>query len=135
MDLVAVLAINLVVCCGAMLLLWLVCVAMKDVTVIDSWWAFGMVLLAVSTYLQTGGNPERKLLLLGLCTVWGVRLGGYLLWRWRGHGVDKNGPKAKIAEWQFSHCPRWSKQQTLNVNALKGSLWPIFAVRHSNWGA
>ena len=73
MEILTVLAINFAVCCTGMLLLWLACLAMKDVTVIDAWWALCMVVLAVSTYLQTGGSPDRKLLLLGLCAAWGLR--------------------------------------------------------------
>jgi steroid 5-alpha reductase family enzyme len=107
MDILTLLAINFAVCCTGMLLLWLACVAMKDVTVIDAWWALGMVVLAVSTYLQAGGASERKLLLLGLCAAWGLRLGGYLVWRWRTHGVDKRykailGHAQKQRGWGFA---------------------------------
>lgn len=107
MDVLTILAVNLGVGCGAMLVLWLACVAMKDVTVIDSWWALGMVLLAGSTYLQSSGAPERRLLLLGLCAAWGLRLGGYLLWRWRGHGMDRRykailGHAHKERGWGFA---------------------------------
>lgn len=107
MEVATVLAINFAVSCGAMLLLWLVCVAMKDVTVIDSWWALGMVLLAAVTFVQTGPATERKILLLGLCAAWGLRLGGYLLWRWRSHGADKRylailGHAKKTKGWGFA---------------------------------
>lgn len=107
MEILTVLAINFAVCCTGMLLLWLACVAMKDVTVVDAWWALGMVVLAVSTYLQTGGAPDRKLLLLALCAAWGLRLGGYLVWRWRTHGVDKRykailGYAQKQRGWGFA---------------------------------
>lgn len=107
MEIATILAINFGVACGAMLLLWLACVAMKDVTVIDSWWALGMVLLAGVTFIQTGPATDRKLLLFGLCAVWGLRLGGYLLWRWRSHGADKRyvfilGRAQKKKGWGFA---------------------------------
>lgn len=89
MAAVTVLAINALVCVVAFLILWRVCVAIKDVTVVDSFWALGMVILAGSTFLQSSGAQPRKLLLFGLCALWGLRLGGYLLWRWRDHGPDR----------------------------------------------
>ena len=62
----------------------------KDPSYIDAFWGIGFVVIALSSYLQTDGDPTRKKLLLGLCALWGLRLGGYLLWRWR-----KNGPDAR----------------------------------------
>jgi len=107
MEILTLLAINAAVCCTGMLLLWLACVVMKDVTVIDASWALGMVVLAASTWLQAGGAPERKLLLTGLCAVWGLRLGCYLVWRWRTHGMDRRykailGHAQKHRGWGFA---------------------------------
>jgi steroid 5-alpha reductase family enzyme len=84
-----VLAVNAVVLIAAFLTLWAVCVRIRDVTVVDAFWAFGMVILAVSTFLQTGPATPRRLLLVGLCALWGLRLAGYLTWRWRTHGPDR----------------------------------------------
>jgi steroid 5-alpha reductase family enzyme len=74
---------------AAFALLWLICLGLKDVTPVDSSWALGMVVMAASTYVLTHGNPERKLLLLVLSAAWGIRLGWYMLWRWRHHGPDR----------------------------------------------
>jgi len=84
-----ILAVNAAVLIACMLVLWLVCVRLEDVTVVDSFWALGMVIMAASTFVQATGTPARKALLLGLCALWGLRLGGYLIWRWRGHGPDR----------------------------------------------
>jgi steroid 5-alpha reductase family enzyme len=84
-----ILAVNACVLVAVFLVLWLVCVRIKDVTVIDSFWAFGMVIMAGSTWLQSHGDPARKALILGLAALWGLRLGGYLTWRWRDHGPDR----------------------------------------------
>lgn len=80
---------NAVVLVTMFCLLWLVTLKTRDVTPVDSVWALGMVVLAASTFLQTSGDSQRKMLLLGLCALWGLRLGGYLLWRWRSHGADR----------------------------------------------
>jgi steroid 5-alpha reductase family enzyme len=89
MPVLTILATNAAVCVVLFATLWVVCMRLKDVTMVDAFWALGMVTLAVSTYLQSTGAPPRKLLLLVLCALWGLRLGGYLLWRWRDHGPDR----------------------------------------------
>ncbi|MGH6614293.1 DUF1295 domain-containing protein [Sphingomonas sp.] len=89
MSVAALLATNAALLALLFVMLWLICLKTRDVTPIDSVWALGMVFLASTTFVQTGGDPTRKTLLIGLCAVWGVRLGGYLLWRWRAHGPDR----------------------------------------------
>jgi steroid 5-alpha reductase family enzyme len=89
MHLVTLLAVNAAVSIVAFTVLALVCIRMKDVTVVDSFWALGMVLLAVSSLVQSPSATPRRLLLVGLTAIWGFRLGGYLLWRWRTHGPDR----------------------------------------------
>ena len=84
-----VLGVNAAVLAGCFVLLWLVCLKTRDVTPVDSFWALGMVVMAAATFLQTNGDPDRKRLLLGLCALWGLRLGGYMLWRWRDHVPDR----------------------------------------------
>jgi len=84
-----ILAINALALIAVFVALWLVCVRIKDVTIVDSFWALGMVIMAATTFAQAEGPLARKALLLGLCALWGLRLGGYLIWRWRDHGPDR----------------------------------------------
>lgn len=89
MDAIPLLIANAVIIAGCFLLLWAICLKGKDVTPVDSFWAFGMVVMALSSFVLADGLPDRKLLLLGLCAAWGLRLGSYMLWRWRQHGTDR----------------------------------------------
>ena len=90
LDVVAVLAANFAVLMSAMVLLWLISIVIRDVSFIDSFWAAGFVLVAGVTYALTPeGEEGRKLLLLAITAVWGVRLAVYLFWRWRKEGADK----------------------------------------------
>ncbi len=89
MSALSLLVVNAVVLIGIFVLFWLVTLKTRDVTPIDSIWALAMVALGWASFVQTDGDPGRKLLLMALCTAWGVRLGGYLLWRWRQHGADR----------------------------------------------
>ena len=45
--------------------------------------------MALATFVQAEGEPQRKLLLLTLCALWAARLGCYMIWRWRDHGPDR----------------------------------------------
>jgi steroid 5-alpha reductase family enzyme len=83
------LATNAALLVAGFLILWMVSLKTRDVTFIDSIWALGMVAMALVSFAHSDGDPTRKALLLGLCALWGVRLGFYLLWRWRRHGPDR----------------------------------------------
>jgi steroid 5-alpha reductase family enzyme len=89
MALVEFLGVNALIIALCIIGLWLVSLRVGDVSFIDSWWPVGMVVLAWVSFLQSAEPSPRRLLLVGLCTVWGLRLGGYLFWRWRQHGADR----------------------------------------------
>lgn len=89
MDIVQLLLLNAAVSVALFLGLWAINVAIKDPSFIDSWWALGMVVMAITSFAITGGGDPHRLALTVLCTVWGLRLGVYLLMRWRQHGPDR----------------------------------------------
>ncbi|MBL8536907.1 MAG: DUF1295 domain-containing protein [Hyphomonadaceae bacterium] len=69
--------------------LWAVSVRVRDPSFIDAWWALGIVVLAWATFMQAPTPGPHALALAGLATAWGLRLGLYLLRRWRDHGKDR----------------------------------------------
>ncbi|MGQ0431197.1 MAG: DUF1295 domain-containing protein [Microthrixaceae bacterium] len=83
------LALNLAVTLGCMVVLWLLSIRRGDPSFVDAWWPMGFVVVAVVTFAVTDGDPVRRALLVGITAVWGVRLGSYLLWRWRRNGPDR----------------------------------------------
>lgn len=83
-----ILLVNAAVSAACFVLLWLLSLRLRDVSFIDSWWALGILVLAVSTRLQLETGNLHADLLLALCAAWSLRLGLYLLWRWRKHGAD-----------------------------------------------
>jgi steroid 5-alpha reductase family enzyme len=87
-DLPTVFALNLAAVAAMMLALWLISVMLDDVSFIDSFWAFGFLLVGcvTSRLLPFGGVHQQ--VLLALVAVWGLRLGLYLLWRWHREGAD-----------------------------------------------
>lgn len=67
---------------------YLIGVRQQRHVVIDAAWGLGFVVVSVAAFLQSAGDgdPTRRVLLLALTAVWGLRLGGYLAWRMRdGH--------------------------------------------------
>ncbi|RED15756.1 DUF1295 domain-containing protein [Parasphingopyxis lamellibrachiae] len=88
-SIVSLFAVNAAVIFTVLILLWLISIAIKDVSFIDSFWGFSFVIIAGVTYCMTeGGSDERRLLILVLTAIWGTRLAAYLFWRWRKEGPD-----------------------------------------------
>jgi steroid 5-alpha reductase family enzyme len=107
--------------------LWGLSVRLRDVSFIDGWWPIGMVLLALASYAETGGSGPHAVLLTLLCAIWGLRLGGYLLWRWRKQGADPRyeemlGAARAERGWSFA------KSSLLLVFALQAPLQLIVAL-------
>ncbi len=88
-EIATILGINMAICVASFVALWAVGSAIRDVTFIDAWWALGLALMGVATFLQADGSLARMQLLTCLVVLWGLRLGAYLLWRWRKHGPDR----------------------------------------------
>lgn len=84
----AVLGTNLVLMLVVMSVLALPALRTKDPSYVDAFWGIGFVVIAFATLVQTDGDPLRTALVVGLTSLWGLRLGGYLLWRWRRSGPD-----------------------------------------------
>lgn len=129
MDVVQLLAVNALISALCFLGLWLISIAIKDPSFVDSYWALGMVVLAWSSFAQgAGGAPDpHRLALAGLCTVWGLRLGGYLLWRWRTQGADRRY-KTMMGKAQSERGWSFAKASLLLVFALQAPLQFIVAL-------
>jgi steroid 5-alpha reductase family enzyme len=86
--LIAHLALNATVSAACFVALWLVALRLKDVSFIDSWWALGIGVVALLAYAEADVHGDRGKVLLVLTEAWAIRLGLYLLWRWRHNGPD-----------------------------------------------
>ncbi len=71
-----------------MSLLWITSVILKNVSIVDLFWGFGFVLTSIFYSLVTKGNQSRKVILVTLVAIWGIRLSSYLIWRNHGKGED-----------------------------------------------
>jgi steroid 5-alpha reductase family enzyme len=71
-----------------MTILWIVSVLIRNVSIVDLFWSLGFILTAAFYFISTEGFEPRKTLLMGLLSIWGLRLSVYLFWRNFGKGED-----------------------------------------------
>jgi steroid 5-alpha reductase family enzyme len=69
-------------------ILWLISIVIKNVSIVDLFWGFGFVIVNTFYFFMSGDLNARKILLLILVTIWGLRLSIYLAWRNIGKGED-----------------------------------------------
>ena len=90
--------VNLVAAAGLMLAGWVISLFRQNVTIADSLWGLGFVLIAWLTFFRSEGVLVRKILIVTLVTIWGVRLFTHLSRRNRGKGEDP-----RYAEWRAKY--------------------------------
>ncbi|WP_372645419.1 DUF1295 domain-containing protein [Ancylomarina sp.] len=69
-------------------LIWGISVIIKDVSIVDLFWGMGFVIVNAFYFYNSGDLYQRKILLLVLVSLWGLRLSVYLSWRNIGKGED-----------------------------------------------
>lgn len=97
-----VLLINL----GAVVLLeftgWLISLKRNNVTIADSLWGVGFIIIAWLTFLQGDGYLWRKVIITSAVTVWGLRLSCHITKRGKGKGEDP-----RYTEWRKEYGKRF----------------------------
>ena len=71
-----------------MTILWLISVKIRNVSIVDLFWGFGFVVAGWVYFTSTEGLEARKILLMIMVAIWGLRLSIYLAWRNLGKGED-----------------------------------------------
>ncbi len=116
-----VLGLNLASVSLLMLIGWLVSLRPSNVTIVDSFWGLGFVLIAWLTLAFTDGYTPRQWLVAGLVTVWGVRLSLHLTRRNHGKGEDP-----RYARWRRQSGPGFWWTSLFKVFLLQAVfLWLI----------
>lgn len=73
---------------GLMFALWLVSVAKRDASIVDPYWSIGIALVAWRTASASDAWGPAQVLLLGLVSLWALRLWAYLSYRGWGEEED-----------------------------------------------
>jgi steroid 5-alpha reductase family enzyme len=121
---ISIYLINLLAVVFMMLCGWIFSVQKQNVTVVDSLWGIGFVLIAWLTLFQLDGIGPRALLITLLVTLWGGRLALYLTWRNYGQGEDP-----RYAQWRKAGGQRFWLTSLFKVFLLQALfLWAIALV-------
>lgn len=79
----------------AMSLLWVLSLFLHDASIVDRFWGLGFVLLSFYSLTENRFLTFRPVLMVGLVTLWGVRLSLYIHFRNRGQGEDQRYQKIR----------------------------------------
>jgi steroid 5-alpha reductase family enzyme len=71
-----------------MTLLWIISIIIRNVSIVDIFWGTGFVITCGYYFMNSYGNESRKIFLMILVAIWGLRLSVYLAWRNLGKGED-----------------------------------------------
>jgi steroid 5-alpha reductase family enzyme len=108
---------------GVLTLLWGVSIAIKDASIVDIFWGLGFVLLAWFYFYLTNNQSLRAKVLVGLVTLWGVRLALHLAFRNLGKGEDY-----RYQVWRKEHGNNFWWVSFFRVFVLQGVLLWLIAV-------
>lgn len=81
-----------------MLLVWLWALKIKNNGIVDIFWAFNFLVIAIIIWVLADGFSERKILVCALASLWSLRLGIYLLIRVGSHLNAEEGRYKKLRE-------------------------------------
>lgn len=107
---------------GAMMFIgWLISLKTDNVTVADTLWGLGFVLIAWISWFRADGYPPRQWLLVALTTLWGLRLSFYMFRRNYGKPEDP-----RYAQWRQAGGKRFRLISLFKVFLLQALfLWVI----------
>lgn len=124
MGFLAIYGVGAVAALGFMTTLWIASLILRNSSIVDIFWGPGFVLTNwVYFSLTVDGSPARKWLIGVLVTIWGLRLGLYILWRNWGKEED-----FRYREWREEAGAKWWWWSFFKVFLLQGVLmWIISA--------
>jgi len=108
---------------AAMVLLWIISLIVKNSSIVDIFWGAGFVISGwLAFFLTPQGLLARKILIMVLVTIWGLRLAGYVLWRNAGKPED-----FRYAKWRSESPQIWWWKSFFQVFLLQGFLMWVIA--------
>ena len=119
-----IISINFGIVLSMMIVGWIVSLTARNVTVVDSLWGLGFVLITWTTFFMSDGFNGRNLLIAILVTLWGTRLSIYLSLRNWGAGEDP-----RYGQWREKSGERFWLVSLFKVFVLQAVfLWAISMV-------
>jgi len=88
MSFIQIYLLDLLLVMSIMTILWIISIIIKNVSIVDLFWGLGFVLSSIFYFINTEGYLLRKIIVLILVSIWGLRLSLYLTWRNWSKGED-----------------------------------------------
>jgi steroid 5-alpha reductase family enzyme len=118
-----ILGLNFGAVSAMMVLGWLISLRYRNVTIVDSMWGLGFVLIVWITFFFAEGFVGRNILIAVLATVWGLRLSIHLSRRNWGTGEDP-----RYAQWRKKSGERFWLVSLFKVFLLQALVMWIIAL-------
>lgn len=115
MTILEMLLLNGAAVMGMVTAVWIVSLIWRDASIVDRYWGMLFVLVAVVSAIAM--PSPRSLLLLALCSIWGIRLSTYLTIRNWGEGEDY-----RYVAMREKHGARFPIVSLVTVFVLQGCL-------------
>src|SRR5262245_28356379 len=114
---------NLLATVIVMTVLWGICTARRDVSLVDIFWGPGFLLVAALSAATRTPLRGRTIVMLVRVAIWGMRLACYLVWRKWGEGEDR-----RYVAMREHHGPRFWWVSLFTVFLLQGVLMWVIAI-------
>ena len=83
-----------------MIIIWVWAYRIKNAGIVDIFWAFNFLIIAIVIWIFADGFEMRKNIVCGLAALWSIRLGIYLMIRVGSHLEEEEGRYKQLrAEW------------------------------------
>jgi steroid 5-alpha reductase family enzyme len=116
-----VLAASAAVVAGAMVIVWLLSLKTRNTGIVDVFWGPGFALVALAAFPLGDGYTPRRVLVLALAAVWGLRLGAHLGIRNVGKPED-----FRYARMRERSGGRWGIESLFKVFAVQAvAMWTV----------
>ena len=107
MDAVSLIIANLAIAFALFAGLWVIAQMTRDPSFVDAFWAFGIAVMALSSFVLADGWEVRQRVITALVAVWGLRLGAHLFLRWRREGADSRYEALLASAREKRSWPYW----------------------------
>ncbi len=107
-----------------MSLVFLLALRLEDNSIVDIAYGLAFVLVGWSAYLHSGSGHPRQLLLLGLVTLWGLRLAGHIFLRKQG----EEGEDSRYRKWREDWGETFVWRSFLQIFMLQGGVILLVAL-------
>jgi steroid 5-alpha reductase family enzyme len=88
MDYLNLILTSLALVLACVMILWLISISLRDVSIIDMFFAMILACVALLGGIYGNGSPQRKYLVIGLVLIWAARISYHVIRRNWGHGED-----------------------------------------------